>query len=138
MSARARIDSMRPKRPGSTRTAPPRMPDLYDAGYLPYTPAARPAARGFRLGSRAASGSTTRRAWRRTRAPHPLYILFHAAMLAMAGSLRFRLFPKTQPRDRPSAHRALLPLRTAFVIATLVALVLGVRSVKTLRSASSR
>ena len=38
MSARARIDSMRPSRPGATRTAPPRMPDLYPARgrYLPY------------------------------------------------------------------------------------------------------
>ena len=38
MSARARIDSMRPERPGRTRTADPKLPDLYwtRGRYLPY------------------------------------------------------------------------------------------------------
>lgn len=143
MSARARIDSMRPKRPGSTRTAPPRMPDLYPARgrYLPYIAFGSVGLLLLLVGfgilrSVWVLGEHDPAAWRAhlDAYRHPLYILFHLfAMLAIGwfGLRFFRLFPKTQPAKigplRPPPEPVLLAgLRTAFVVATLlVALVLG-------------
>jgi fumarate reductase subunit C len=143
MSARARIDSMRPHQPGSTRTAPPRMPDLYPARgrYLPYIAfgscglllmlVALGILRGVWL-----LGDHDPAAWRAhlDAYRHPLYLLFHlVAMLAIGwfGLRMLRLFPKTQPPRigplRPPPEPVmLLGLRVAFVVALLlVGLVLG-------------
>jgi hypothetical protein len=143
MSARARIDSMRPKRPGSTRTAPPRMPDLYPTRgrYLPYIAFGSVGLLLMLVGfgilrSVWVLGDHDPAAWRAHLGAyrHPAYIVFHLfAMLAIGWfGLRFiRLFPKTQPPKigplRPPPERVLLAgLRTVFVVALLlVAAVLG-------------
>jgi fumarate reductase subunit C len=134
---------MRPHHPGSTRTAPPRMPDLYPARgrYLPYIAfgscglllmlVALGILRGVWL-----LGDHDPAAWRAHLAAygHPLSLLFHlVAMLAIGwfGLRMLRLFPKTQPPRigplRPPPEPVmLLGLRVAFVVATLlVSLVLG-------------
>jgi len=143
MSARARVDSMRPKRPGATRTAPPRMPDLYPTRgrYLPYIAFGSCGlllllvALGI-LRSVWVLGEQDPAAWRAHLEAyrHPLYLLFHlVALLAITwfGLRFFRLFPKTQPPRigplRPPPEPVLLfGLRGAFTLASLLAaLVLG-------------
>ena len=109
MSARARIDSMRPSGPASTRTAPPRMPNQFWTrgryrGYIAF------GACGFFLMT--VSLVLLRVAWvlgRHDAAAwaelledfaNPIYVVFHlvslGAMVWFALRL-FRVFPKTQP-----------------------------------------
>jgi fumarate reductase subunit C len=143
MSARARIDSMRPKRPGATRTAPPRMPELYPTRgrYLSYIAfgscglllylVAFGILRGVWV-----LGEHDPAAWRAHLDAYrnPAMLLFHLFALLALGwfALRFfRLFPKTQPPrigplKPPPGPVLLFGLRVAFAVATLlVALVLG-------------
>jgi fumarate reductase subunit C len=138
MSARARIDAMRSRRPGPTRTAPPRMPDLYPlrGRYLPYIAFGSCGlllmlvALGI-LRSVWLLGDHDPAAWRAhlDAYRHPLYLLFHlVAMLAIGwfGLRFFRLFPKTQPPRigllrSPPEPVLLLGLRVAFVVSTLLA-----------------
>jgi hypothetical protein len=143
MSARARVDAMKPSRPGRTRVAdasPP--PNFWSRGnYLPY----------LAFGSCGALlllvafgilrlvwtlGDGDPAAWNAifTSYGHPLFLAFHAfALVALTWfTFRFfRLFPKTQPPKlgplpRPPDVVFLLGLAGAFTVATvLVALVLG-------------
>jgi fumarate reductase subunit C len=143
MSARARVDSMRPKQPGSTRTAPPSMPDLYwtRGRYLPYIAFGSCGLLLLLVGfgilrSVWVLGSHDPAAWSAHLAAyrHPLYLLFHlVALLAITwfGLRFFGLFPKTQPSRigplKPPPEPVLLfLLRAAFAVATLlVVAVLG-------------
>ena len=106
---RARIDAMKPSRPGPTRTAPPRMPDHFPSqgryrAYLAFGSC------GFFLVAvgllllRAVwvLGEKDPAAWERllTGYANPIYLVFHAiALLALVwfGARFFRIFPKTQP-----------------------------------------
>jgi fumarate reductase subunit C len=138
VSARARVDAMRPQRPPPTRTAPPRMPDAFPTrgNYLAYVAFG---ACGFFLMTVGllvlrtvwTLGHHDPAAWQAllTSYAHPLYVAFHAlALVAMTWfALRFfRLFPKTQPprigpmRRPPDAFFA-VALNGGFVLVSLVA-----------------
>jgi hypothetical protein len=143
MSARARVDAMRPRRPGRTRTADPRMPDQYwtRGRYLPYVAFGACGFLLFAVGFgllRAVwvLGDRDPAAWSALLAgwSHPLYVAFHVfALLALTWfGLRFLgLFPKTQPPRigpfaRPPELFFRLVLNGAFAaVSLLVALVLG-------------
>jgi len=140
---RARVDAMKPSRPGRTRTAdayPP--PQFWRRGnYLPYLAFGSCGllllAVGFgilRLVWLLGDGDPA--AWRALfeAYAHPAYLAFHAfALVALTWfTFRFfRLFPKTQPPKlgpfkRPPDAVFLLGLGGAFVVASaLAALVLG-------------
>lgn len=143
MSARARVDAMRPSRPGRTRTSDPRPPDLFwrRGHYLGYVAFGACGvllyAVGFGMLRAAwALGEHDPAAW----AAHlesfraPGWILFHVLELVALTwfTLRFfRLFPKTQPPRlgrfaRPPDTFFAFVLNGAFAVATLLAaLVLG-------------
>lgn len=143
MSARARIDAMRSSRPGATRSAPPRMPDLYPlrGRYLPYIAFGSCGLLLLLVGFGILRGvwvlgEHDPGAWRAHLESyrHPLALLFHlVALLAISwfGLRMIRLFPKTQPPrigplKSPPGPVLLFGLRTAFVLSGfLVALVLG-------------
>lgn len=138
MSARARVDAMKPSRPGSTRTADPRPPDQFwtRGNYLPYVLFG---SCGFLLYAVAFGvlravwvlGERDPAAWKALLASyaHPLYLVFHAfALVALTWfTFRFfRLFPKTQPArigpaKPPPAPVILFALNAIFVVATLAA-----------------
>jgi fumarate reductase subunit C len=143
MSARARIDSMKPHKPGRTRTAPPIMPALYPArgrylayilfgscGFLIYAVAFEVLHTIWVLGNHDPA------AWQAHLASHahPLYLLFHFVSLVAITwfGLRFiGLFPKTQPpriagAPRPPDIFFTLALNGAFVVMTIaIVLILG-------------
>jgi hypothetical protein len=143
MSARARVDSMRPERPGRTRTADPKLPDLYwtRGRYLPYIAfgscglVITAVALGI-LNAVWVLGEHDPAAWQELLALYarvPLLVL-HAFMLVALtwfGLRFFGLFPKTQPArigpfPRPPQIFFTLALNGAFVVASLlVMLVLG-------------
>ena len=143
MTARARVDAMKPSRPGRTRTSdasPP--PNFWRRGnYLPYLAFG---SCGLLLLLVAfgilrlvwALGDGDPAAWNAIFESygHPLFLVFHAfALVALTWfTFRFfRLFPKTQPPKigpfkRPPDVVFLLGLAGAFAVATtLAALVLG-------------
>jgi fumarate reductase subunit C len=143
MTARARVDAMKPSRPGRTRTAdasPP--PNFWRRGnYLPYLAFGScglllllVAFGILRLVWTLGDGDPA--AWNAIFESygHPLFLVFHAfALVALTWfTFRFfRLFPKTQPPKigpfkRPPDVVFLLGLAGAFTVATtLAALVLG-------------
>jgi hypothetical protein len=143
MSARARVDAMRPSRPGRTRTADPRMPDQYwtRGRYLPYVAFGACGVLLYAVGFgllRAVwvLGDHDPAAWKALLEgwAHPLYVAFHLFALGALTwfGLRFLgLFPKTQPPrigpfPRPPDLAFKLGLNGAFVVVSLlVALVLG-------------
>ena len=137
---RARIDAMKPSRPGPTRTAPPRMPDQFWTGgryrgYIAF------GACGFFL---VAVGLVLLRAvwalgngeaaWQALQQgfANPIYVVFHGvSLLALVWfSLRlFRVFPKTQPAKigpfpRPPDAFFAVALNGAFVAATALGVAL--------------
>jgi hypothetical protein len=143
MTARARVDAMKPSRPGPTRVAdaspPPNFP--IRGNYLPYLAFG---SCGFLLFAVAFGilrlvwllGNGDPAAWDAVFRSYasPLYLAFHAfALVALTWfAFRFfRLFPKTQPPKlgplpRPPDAAFLGGLGVAFLAATLlVALVLG-------------
>ncbi len=143
MSARARVDAMRPSRPGRTRTATPRMPDQYwtRGRYLPYIAFGSCGFVLFAVGFgllRAVwvLGDHDPAAWQallRSYA-HPLYVAFHLlALIALTwfGLRFFGLFPRTQPPrigpfPRPPDLFFRLALNGAFALVSLaLVLVLG-------------
>lgn len=143
MTARARVDAMKPSRPGRTRAAdasPP--PNFWRRGnYLPYLAFGScglllllVAFGILRLVWTLGDGDPA--AWNAIFESygHPLFLVFHAfALVALTWfTFRFfRLFPKTQPPKigpfkRPPDVVFLLGLAGAFTVATtLAALVLG-------------
>lgn len=142
MSLRARVDAMKPSTQGATRTAPPRPPDNFPTrgNYVPYLAFG---SCGFFLVAVAilvlevvwALGSGPE-AWASLQAvlAHPLSLAFSllAAIAMIWFALRlFAVFPKTQPPKigpfpRPSDAIFAVALNGAFVVATLiVVLVLG-------------
>ena len=143
MAARARVDAMKPSRPGRTRTAdasPP--PNFWRRGnYLPYLAFGScglllllVAFGILRLVWTLGDGDPA--AWNAIFESygHPLFLVFHAfALVALTWfTFRFfRLFPKTQPSKlgpfpRPPDVVFLIGLGGAFAVATtLAALVLG-------------
>jgi hypothetical protein len=143
MSARARLDAMRPSRPGPTRTADPRPPDHFPTrgNYLPYLAFG---AAGALLGVIGLGilhtvwvlGDHDPAAWRAHFAwlGRPGLLIFHAFALLVVTWFAFRLFrmfPKTQPQrigplKRPPDAFFLAALGAAFLVATVLAsLVLG-------------
>lgn len=143
MSARARVDAMRPAQPGRTHTAAPRMPDQYwtRGRYLPYIAFG---SCGFVIFAVAFGilhtvwvlGEHDPAAWQAHLARYRSvpYLAFHAfALVALTwfGLRFFSLFPKTQPPrigpfPRPPEIFFTLLLNGAFVVASLLAaLVLG-------------
>jgi fumarate reductase subunit C len=138
VSATPRVDAMRPRRAGPTRTAPPRPPDQFPTRgrYRAYVLFGL--CGGFllvsgllllrvvwALGSGAAAYRSVLGSF-----GHPLYLAYHA--LALVGlvwfTLRFfGLFPKSQPprigplRPPPDAVIAVL-LYSAFAVTTLLLL----------------
>jgi hypothetical protein len=143
MSARARVDAMRPEHPGRTRTADPKLPDLYwtRGRYLPYIAFG---SCGFLILAVAFGvlhtvwvlGQHDPVAWqahlaRYARLPYLLIHAFALVALTWFGFRFFGLFPKTQPArigpfPRPPELFFSLALNGAFVVASLVVmLVLG-------------
>jgi fumarate reductase subunit C len=133
--------AMAPSRPGSTRTAPPQIPDdfwsqprmrtylLFDATGIVYLLAGLVA---LRVAWALAAG---RDAWQALLHgfANPLYLLFHAVALAAAvfvGVRFFRLFPKAQPAHigpakpppRPVLHAMLYAAWGAVTVALLAIL----------------
>ena len=108
MARAAHPEAMQPRRPGRTRTAPPRMPAQFPMSgrYLTYTLfgwtgllyllAGLVAGRAiWALGSGEAAWADLQQ-----QLAHPLYIAFHALALVavvFVGVRFFRLFPKAQP-----------------------------------------
>jgi fumarate reductase subunit C len=131
--------AMTPSRPGSTRTAPPQVPDdfwtrrrmatylLFDATGLPYMLVGLLALRvAFALGRGPEAWAALMRDF-----ANPLYVAFHVLALVSAlfvGVRFFRLFPKAQPArigpakppPRPLLHAGLY---AAWLGVTLVLLV---------------
>jgi len=143
MSARARVDSMKPLHPGRTRTAPPVMPEQYwtRGRYLPYILFG---ACGFLIFGVAFDvlhtiwllGSHDPARWQAHLASyrHPLYLAFHFVSLVgltWFGLRFFGLFPKTQPKTIMGAPKPpdlffTLALNGAFVVMTIaIVLILG-------------
>lgn len=132
-------EAMTPHRPGSTRTAPPQLPDdfwtrprmltylLFDLTGLPYMLVGLVALRvAFALGRGP-------EAWARLmeQFSHPLYLAFHLLALVsvlFVGVRFFRLFPKAQPAKLgpakpPPGPVILVGLYGAWIGLTLVLLV---------------
>jgi fumarate reductase subunit C len=142
MSARARLDAMRPKAPSRTRTADPRPPDQFwtRGNYLGYVAFGSTGVLMIlvALGILRAANALGRgeAAWNALMESysHPLYLWFHAFALAVLTwfALRFfRVFPKTQPPTigplrRPPLGLIKVALNGGFVLVSLaLALVLG-------------
>lgn len=143
MSARARVDAMKPSRPGRTRVADPALPPNYwtRGNYLPYVAFGSCGIALFAVGFGIlrlvwvlGDGDPAR--WNAILASyaHPLMLALHAFLLVAITWFAFRffrLFPKTQPTKlgpfpRPPDVVFLLGLAGAFTVATvLAALVLG-------------
>jgi fumarate reductase subunit C len=142
MSARARVDAMKPSAPPLTRTADPRPPDHFPTrgNYLGYVAFGATGvlmwlgAFGVLRALRALGAGEE--AWNAMQADlqHPLYIVFHAFLfvgLTWFALRFFRVFPKTQPPKmgpfpRPSDAFFAVALNGAFVVVTLaIALILG-------------
>ena len=138
---RARVDAMKPSRPGPTRTAAPRMPDQFWTrgryrGYIAF------GACGFFLMTvgllmlRAVwlLGQHDPEAWARLLDGYanPIYLAFHAISLVALvwfGLRFFRVFPKTQPPTigpfpRPPDVFFAVALNGAFVAATALGVAL--------------
>jgi len=108
MARASHPQAMTPHRPGSTRTAPPQVPDrfwtqrrmaiyqLFDATGLPYMLVGLLALRvAFALGRGPEAWAALMQDF-----AHPLYVAFHVLALLSAlfvGVRFFRLFPKAQP-----------------------------------------
>jgi fumarate reductase subunit C len=143
MSARARVDAMKPHTPGRTRTAPPVLPAQYwtRGRYLPYILFG---SCGFLIYAVAFEvlhaiwvlGNHDPAAWQAhlARLARPAYLLFHFVSLVgitWFGLRFFRLFPKTQPpriagAPRPPDLVFTLALNGAFVVMTIaIVLILG-------------
>lgn len=142
MSARARVDSMKPSTAPSTRTADPRPPDQFwtRGNYLGYI-----AFGSCGLVMMLVALGVLRRVWVLGEGEaawnaliestsHPLYVLWHAfalGALTWFGFRFFRVFPKTQPprigpAPRPPDLAFKLLLNGGFVVVTLlVGAVLG-------------
>jgi fumarate reductase subunit C len=142
MRATPRVDAMKPRRPGRTRTAPPRMPDHYPTRgrYRAYVAFGSCGLffliTGLLLLRVVWALGSGPEAWQALLADfrHPLYLLYHAVALGALVwfTLRFfRLFPKTQPPrigpTKPPPEPVLLAgLHAALVVVTLLlVLVLG-------------
>ena len=143
MSARARIDSMKPHHPGRTRTAPPVMPAQYwtRGRYLPYILFGSCGILIFAVAFEVLHtiwvlGNHDPAAWQALlgRLRSPLSLLFH--FLSLVGltwfGLRFfGLFPKTQPKKIMGAPKPpdlvfTLALNGALVVMTIaIVLILG-------------
>lgn len=141
MSATPRVDAMRPHRPGPTRTAPPRPPDLFPSrgryrsyiafgscGVFLMISAFYVLSSVWALGNGEAAWNANLAAYR-----NPLSLIYNlAALIGLVWfTLRFfRLFPKTQPSrigpaKRPPEAVFALVLNGAFaVVSLLVVLVL--------------
>jgi hypothetical protein len=143
MSARARVDAMRASRPGRTRTAEPKLPDLYwtggrDLAYIAFgSCGVLIALVAFgALHTVWVLGQHDPAAWqahlaRYARLPYLLIHAFALVALTWFGLRFFKLFPKTQPArigplPRPPELFFTLVLNGAFVVASLVVMaVLG-------------
>ena len=128
MAPTAHPDAMAPRKPGSTRTAPPQMPATYWSQprmrtYLLF------GATGIlyllvgfvalRVANALAAGPE---AWATLQASfaHPIYLLFHGLALAGAifvGVRFFRLFPKAQPPSIGPAKPPPAPILHAMLYA---------------------
>ena len=132
---------MTPHRPGSTRTAPPQVPDdfwtrrrmltylLFDATGLPYLLVGLLALRvAFALGRGPEAWAALMQEF-----SHPLYLAFHVLVLVsvlFVGVRFFRLFPKAQPArigparppPRPLLHAGLYAAWIGVTLALLVVL----------------
>lgn len=140
--ALAHPEAMQPSRRGPTRTAPPSRPDGYPWGrprylsYILYAATSIPflleglillrGVRALAAGSEAWSGFAADLA-------HPLYVAWHALVLAMTlwfgARTYFKLFVKTQPPTLPLPPLGLIPpaLGAAWLVVTaaLVAILSG-------------
>jgi fumarate reductase subunit C len=136
VTARPRIDTMKPSGPARTRTAPPRLPDKFWTrgnyrGYIAFgscgvflmlVPLLVLRA-VWALGDGQPAWDAVRQSFR-----NPIYVVFHAvALVALVWfSLRFfRLFPKTQPPNigplpRPSDAFFAATLNGGFALAALL------------------
>jgi hypothetical protein len=143
MTARARVDAMKPSRSGRTRTADPAPPPNFPArgNYLPYLAFGSCGLLLLLVGFAILRlvwllGDGDPAAWNAVfeSYAHPAFLAFHAVALVALTWFTFRffrLFPKTQPTKlgplpRPPDSVFLLGLAGAFTAATLLtALVLG-------------
>lgn len=136
MSASPRVDSMKPTRPGPTRTAPPRPPDQFPSqgryrSYIAFGSCGAFLMLSGLLVLRAVWDlGNGEAAWNACLASfrNPIYVLYHlAALIGLVWfTLRFfHLFPKTQPArigpmKRPPDALFALALNGAFAVVSLV------------------
>ena len=142
MSARARVDSMKPSAPPSTRTADPTPPDHFPGrgNYLSYVAFGATGVlmwlAAFQVLRALQALGAGEEAWNGMLASfrHPAYVVFHVFLLVGLTwfALRFfSVFPKTQPPQmgpfaRPPDTFFKVALNGLFVVVTLlIALVLG-------------
>ncbi len=142
MTARARVDAMKPEAPPPTRTADPTPPPHFPGRGNYFTYVAFGATGilmwlgGFQLLHALRALGKGEEAWNAMLASfaNPIYLVFHAFLLFGLTwfSLRFfKVFPKTQPPSfgpfaRPSDTFFKVALNGAFVVVSLaIALVLG-------------
>jgi len=141
MARASHPQAMTPHRPGSTRTAPPQVPDtfwsqprmrtylLFDATGIPYL------VLGLIVLRVAVALGRGPEAWQELMRDfsNPLYLVFHAIALIsviFVGVRFFRLFPKAQPArlgpikppPRPVIHAGLYAAWIAVTLALLVVL----------------
>lgn len=135
MARASHPQAMTPHRPGSTRTAPPQVPDdfwtrsrmltylLFDATGLPYLLTGLLALRvAFALGRGPEAWATLMQEF-----SHPLYLAFHVLALVSAffvGVRFFRLFPKAQPAKLGPARPPPRPLIMAGLYAAWIGITL--------------
>lgn len=141
MARASHPQAMTPHRPGSTRTAPPQVPDtfwsqsrmrtylIFDATGIPYMLVGLLVLRvAFALGRGPEAWQTLQQEF-----SHPLYLAFHVlALLSVlfVGVRFFRLFPKAQPArigpmkppPRPLLHAGLYAAWIGVTLALLVVL----------------
>lgn len=141
MSGRPRVDAMRPRIPGSTRTADPRPPDRYPARgrYLAYIAFG---ACGFFLMSLAllvlravwVLGSHDAGAWDAllTGFANPVYLVYHGVALIAMLWFALRIFsrvpatqpPRLGPLERPPDRVLVAGLNGVFALVSLAAVLL--------------
>lgn len=132
--ALAHPDSMRPSRPGPTRTAPPIGPDGYPWGrpryrsYVLYAATSVPfLLEGLILLRGVLALAAGPEAWAAfvDSLSHPVYVAWHAFMLVVTlwfgARTYFKLFVKTQPPTLPLPPLALIPpaIGAAWLVVTI-------------------